>query len=376
MNNAEAELSDEELYDRAMAAGEKSFPIEVADRLLAGENAAKVCRNYRRMTQKNLTEAAGKGNSKFRSVQREVVGADDVGRRLDNFLLARVDVPRQVVYRWIRTGQIRVNRGRAKPSYRLRADDEVRIPPHSPQRPTRDDSPIPDIPVPVLYEDEDLLVVDKPAGLAVHGGSRIRFGLIDVLRQYRGEDGFLELAHRLDRGSSGCLILARSRGALLNVQTQLRKRAVQKIYWALVAGQWRGGAREIRRPLRINRHHAKHRKAVIDEGGMETLTRFRPLEQFAQSCLMEACIETGRTHQIRVHANEAGHPIVGDDRYGSRQVNHWAREQGFRRLFLHARSLGFAHPTHGSAVTVRAPLDPTCKKLLAALRRETRDGSL
>ena len=309
-------------------------------------------------------------------MQRKAVGADDAGRRLDNFLLARAEVPRPVVYRWIRTGQVRVNRGRVKPSYRLRADDEVRIPPHSPEGPARSDLPVPDIPVPVLHEDEDLLVVDKPAGLAVHGGSRIRFGLIDVLRQHRGEDGFLELAHRLDRGSSGCLVLARNRGALLNVQSQLRKRAVRKIYWALVAGQWRGDVREIRHPLRINRHRAKHRKAVVDEEGVETLTRFRPLEQFAQSCLVEACIETGRTHQIRVHANEAGHPVVGDDRYGSRQVNQWAREQGFRRLFLHARSLGFAHPTHGSAVTVRAPLDPACKKLLAVLRREARDRSL
>ena len=313
---------------------------------------------------------------KLHPVQRRAVGADDAGRRLDNFLLARVEVPRQVVYRWIRTGQVRVNRGRAKPSYRLRADDEVRIPPHSPEGRGQPESPVPDIGIPVLYEDDDLLVVDKPAGLAVHGGSRIRFGLIDVLRQHRGEEGFLELAHRLDRGSSGCLILARNRQALLNVQAQLRGRAVRKIYWALVAGQWPEHVRDVRQPLRINRHHAKHRKAVVDEKGMETHSRFRPLEQFVQSCLVEARIETGRTHQIRVHAREAGCPVVGDDRYGNRRVNGWAREQGFRRLFLHARSLGFAHPTHGAAVTVRAPLDSACKKLLAVLRREARDHSL
>ena len=313
---------------------------------------------------------------KLHPVQRRAVGADDTGRRLDNFLLARVEVPRQVVYRWIRTGQVRVNRGRAKPSYRLRADDEVRIPPHSPEGRRHPESPVPDIGIPVLYEDDDLLVVDKPAGLAVHGGSRIRFGLIDVLRQHRGEEGFLELAHRLDRGSSGCLILARNRRALLNVQAQLRGRAVRKIYWALVAGQWPDHVRDVRQPLRVNRHHAKHRKAVVDEKGMETHSRFRPLEQFAQSCLVEVRIETGRTHQIRVHAREAGCPVVGDDRYGNRRVNGWAREQGFGRLFLHARSLGFAHPTHGAAVTVRAPLDSTCKKLLAVLRREARDHSL
>lgn len=320
--------------------------------------------------------AAGKTTPELRPARREVVGADDAGRRLDNFLLARVEVPRQVVYRWVRTGQVRVNRGRAKPSCRLRADDEVRIPPHRPEGQEHSNSPAPDIAVPVLYEDDDLLVVDKPAGLAVHGGSRIRFGLIDVLRQHRGEGGFLELAHRLDRGSSGCLVLARNRGALLNVQSQFRKRAVQKIYWALVAGQWPDHAKDVRKPLRVNRHHARHRKAVVDEEGMETLTRFRPLEQFVQSCLVEARIETGRTHQIRVHASEAGHPVVGDDRYGNRQVNGWARERGFGRLFLHARSLGFVHPARGSGVKVQAPLDPACRKLLAALRREAREGSL
>ena len=313
---------------------------------------------------------SGKKTPKVRQAQRVAAVAEDAGRRLDNFLLARVEVPRQVVYQWIRTGQVRVNRGRAKPSYRLQAGDEVRIPPHSLEGRERSGSSAPDIAVPVLFEDDDLLVVDKPAGLAVHGGSRIRFGLIDVLRQQRGEAGFLELAHRLDRGSSGCLVLARNRGALLDVQSQFRRRAVQKTYWALVAGRWPDPVREVRQPLRINRHHARHRKTVVDEGGVETHTRFRPLEQFARNCLVEACIETGRTHQIRVHANEAGHPVVGDDRYGNRQVNGWAREQGFRRMFLHARSLGLAHPVHGSAMTVRASLDPACRKLLAALRRE------
>ena len=319
---------------------------------------------------------SGKIPTEARQVQRVVAGAEDAGRRLDNYLLARVDVPRRVVYRWIRTGQVRVNRGRVKPSCRLRAGDEVRIPPHSPQGPARPGSPVPDIPVPVLHEDDDLLVVDKPAGLAVHGGSRIRFGLIDVLRQHREGDGFLELAHRLDRGSSGCLAIARNRSALLDMQSQFRRRTVRKTYWVLVAGQWPDRVRDVRQPLRVNRRDARHRKAVVDEGGMQTHTRFRPLEQFARSCLVEARIETGRTHQIRVHAAEAGNPVVGDDRYGDRQVNAWARERGFRRLFLHARLLDFAHPGHGSAVTARAPLDPACRKLLAALCRETRGGSL
>ncbi len=297
------------------------------------------------------------------------VGANELGRRLDNFLLARVNVPRQVVYRWIRTGQVRVNRGRAKPSSRLRADDDVRIPPHEPEGSMKRASPIPDIPVPVLHEDADLLVVDKPAGLPVHGGSRVRFGLIDVLRRRRDEKEFLELAHRLDRGSSGCLILARNRRALLNLQAQFRERSVRKTYWALVAGRWPEEIREAREPLLVRHHHAKRRKSVVDEAGREALTRFHPLEQFARSCLMEVRIETGRTHQIRVHASEAGCPIVGDDRYGSRAVNRWAREQGFRRLFLHARSLELAHPARGGAARFQAPLDSACEKFLTLSRR-------
>ncbi len=308
-------------------------------------------------------------------MKRAVVGAEEAGRRLDNFLLARVEVPRQVVYQWIRTGQVRVNSGRAKPSRRLRADDEVRIPPHSPEG-DRPDSPVPDIPIPILYEDDAVLVVDKPAGLAVHGGSRIRFGLIDVLRQSRDEDGFLELAHRLDRGSSGCLVLARNRRALLGLQAQFRERAVQKTYRVLVAGQWPEDVREIRQSLRVNRHHARHRKAVVDKSGRDTHTRFRPLEQFEPCSLVEACIKTGRTHQIRVHAAEAGHPVVGDDRYGDRQVNGWARKRGFRRLFLHAQSLGFTHPENGSEVTVQAPLDAACEALLSSLRAEAGASSL
>ena len=300
------------------------------------------------------------------------VPSDEAGRRLDNFLLTRADVPRPVVYRWIRTGQVRVNRGRAKPSLRLQTDDGVRIPPYHSEADHRPESTVPDIVVPTLYEDEDILVVNKPAGLAVHGGSRVRFGLIDVLRQHREDSKFLELAHRLDRGSSGCLVLARNRESLLDIQSQLRRRVVRKVYWALVAGKWRGGMRQVHQPLRVNRHHAKNRKSVVDQDGVAAETLFKPLEQFAQTCLMEVCIKTGRTHQIRAHALEAGHPIVGDDRYGNRQVNSWAQQQGFRRLFLHAHMLGFVHPTKKEAMTTQAPLDGFCEALLVHLREEDR----
>ena len=292
---------------------------------------------------------------------------EEDGRRLDNFLLTRTDVPRQVVYQWIRTGQVRVNRGRAKPSSRLRAGDEVRIPPHHPGGLVTKDAAVPDIPIAVLHEDEDLLIVNKPAGLAVHGGSRVRFGLINVLRQQRSEEKFLELAHRLDRGSSGCLVLARNRAALQHMQAQFRNRAVQKLYQVLVAGQWQGGDREMRQSLRINRQHARHRKAIADDQGRQACTWLHPLQQFGKCCLVQARIETGRTHQIRVHASIAGHPVIGDKRYGDYAMNAWAARHGFKRMFLHAHSLDFEHPSEEEIVQVTAPLDAASESFLALL---------
>lgn len=302
------------------------------------------------------------------------VGPEDGGRRLDNFLLARVEAPRKAVYRWIRTGQVRVNRGRAPPSRRLQVGDEVRIPPFRPDGPRGLSRVPPDIPLPVLYEDGDLLILNKPSGLAVHGGSRLGFGLLDVLRAHAHGDGFLELAHRLDRGSSGCLVLARNRDALRHVQAQWRTREAVKIYWVLMAGRWRGGVQDVRQPLQVNRRHAKHRKTVADTQGREAHTRFRPLEQFERACLLEARIATGRTHQIRVHASGLGHPVVGDDRYGDRKVNRWAEQRGFRRLFLHARALELAHPSRPTSIKVAAPLDRACERLLAELRDERPDS--
>ncbi len=310
-----------------------------------------------------------------RPARQVAVDPADDGRRLDNFLLTRVDVPRRAVYRWIRTGQVRVNRGRAPPSRRLHAGDEVRIPPFRLDGLQGLGRTPPDISLPVLYEDENLLILNKPPGLAVHGGSRLGFGLIDVLRAHSGVEGFLELAHRLDRGSSGCLVLARNRDALRHVQAQWQAQEAAKTYWMLAAGQWRGGSRDVRQPLRVNRRHAKHRKTVADAEGREAHTQFQPLEQFEQACLLEARIATGRTHQIRVHASGLGHPIIGDDRYGDRKVNRWAEQHGFRRLFLHARTLELAHPLRQTAIKVTAPLDSACERLLANLRSERPDSS-
>ncbi len=305
-------------------------------------------------------------SSSFSPAQRVRVSDQEVGRRLDNFLLSRVDAPRSAVYRWVRTGQVRVNRRRASPSQRLAEGDEVRIPPHREDAQMDSVAP-PEIEIPVLYEDKDLLVVNKPSGLAVHGGSRLRFGMIDVLRLHRGEES-LELAHRLDRGTSGCLIVARNRPALLGIQRQLRKRQAQKYYRLLVHGCWPEEIEEVRQSLRVNRRRARGRKVVADASGQTARTRFQIVEQFAADCLLEAQITTGRTHQIRVHAQQVGHPVVGDDRYGQRSVNQKAKAQGFRRMFLHAHAVEFAHPVHKKIICAQAPLDAECEDYLDALR--------
>lgn len=298
------------------------------------------------------------------------VAAAEAGRRLDNFLLSRLPVPRRAVYRWIRTGQVRVNGGRAKPAARLAAGDRVRVPPHRADAPAPAPEELPAIEVPVLHEDAHLLAVDKPPGLPAHGGSRAPFGLIDLLRAARGAGEYLELAHRLDRGTSGCLLLARSRAALADLHAQLRGRTVEKVYWCLAAGRWRGGPRAARTPLTVRRSGARGRKSVADAAGRAAATRFAPLERFADACLLEARPETGRTHQIRAHARELGHPLVGDDRYGDRAANRAARARGFRGLFLHARSLRLRHPATGAPLALEAPLGPDAAALLARLRAE------
>ena len=302
--------------------------------------------------------------------QALAVAADEAGRRLDNFLLSRLPVPRRAVYRWIRTGQVRLNGGRAKPAARLAPGDRVRVPPHRAETPPAAPEDLPEIAIPVLHEDAHLLAVNKPPGLPAHGGSRAPFGLIELLRAARGADEYLELAHRLDRGASGCLLLARGRAALADLHAQLRARTVEKVYWCLAAGRWRGGARAARMPLTVRRSGARGRKTVADAGGRAAATRFAPLERFAGACLLEARIETGRTHQIRAHARELGHPLVGDDRYGDRAANRAARARGFRGLFLHARALRLRHPATGAPLALEAPLGRDAAALLARLRAE------
>ena len=309
-------------------------------------------------------------------VQHVTVDAGHAGQRLDNFLLTALKgVPRTHVYRLLRKGEVRVNKGRAKPDYRLETGDVVRLPPVR-----RGESAGPELAAKavaggkfdwlngrVLYEDEHLLVLDKPAGLAVHGGSGVSVGLIEALRQLRPQNPFLELAHRLDRETSGCLILAKSRKALVRLHELLREGGLDKYYLALVAGPWRGGTRTVEAALGKTRPGGQRHIAVGVEG-KESASRFRPVEKFPDQTLVEIHLLTGRMHQARVHAAHIGHPVAGDDKYGARDFNHSMKSRGLARLFLHAARLEFRHPLTGQPLRLMAPLPDELERVLGKLR--------
>ncbi len=293
-------------------------------------------------------------------VVRVTAGEDDAGRRLDNFLLTHLKgVPRAHVYRLIRSGQVRVNSGRVKASYRLVSGDEVRVPPV--RQPDATNAPPPSrlradwIEALVLHEDADLLVLNKPSGLAVHGGSGISLGAIELLRATRGPHCNLELVHRLDRDTSGCLLIAKRAAALRALHAQFREGSVDKRYLALLLGSWSGGARTVDAPLLTDERRGGERHVRVDPAGKESVTHFLPLERFPHAVLADVDLGTGRTHQIRVHAASIGHPVAGDERYG-RSDDPIVTEQGLKRLFLHARLLGFLSPGSGDPMTIEAPL--------------------
>lgn len=309
--------------------------------------------------------------------QLVTVGEGNDGQRLDNFLIAQLKgVPRSWVYRVLRRGEVRVNSGRCKPDRRLQCGDQVRIPPL--RLPVRTQPDIPrglaeQIGQSVLYEDEQLLILDKPAGIAVHGGSGLSHGVIEALRQLRPEQPFLELVHRLDRDTSGCLMLAKRRAALTALQELLRSGRIEKRYLALLAGRIRKGAWRTDLPLRKNTLKSGERVVRVDPQGKAALTRFKVVERFADATLVEVILETGRTHQIRVHAAANGTPILGDEKYGLDEANRAYRELGLRRLFLHAASLRFAWPpTHGRLRTFEAALPAPLDTLLEKLRQVER----
>jgi 23S rRNA pseudouridine955/2504/2580 synthase len=291
------------------------------------------------------------------------------GQRVDNFLLRELKgVPRSHVYRLVRSGEVRVNSRRVDVTYRLQPGDRIRIPP---VRMASSGAPRPTVrPVefPLVHEDDALLVIDKPAGVAVHGGSGISSGVIEQLRAARPEARFLELVHRLDRDTSGLLMVAKKRSALLAMHRALREGGVDKRYLVLVKGRWTRASRDVTLPLRKYLTAAGERRVSVDPGGRESRTRFELIERVGDYSLLAATIETGRTHQIRVQLAQLGFPVVGDEKYGDFDLNKVLAKQGTRRMFLHAERLAFAHPRTGDRLTLVAPLPPELRAILDRIR--------
>ncbi len=305
-------------------------------------------------------------------VQRVQVDADQAGQRLDNFLLTQLKgVPRSHIYKILRSGEVRVNKGRAKPHQKLAFGDEVRIPPirtSSEQVRRVPDDLAQRLREQIIFEDDALLVINKPAGLAVHGGSGVSLGLIEALRQALPGEKRLELVHRLDRDTSGCLMVARSRQALLAMQEQLRDQELGKHYLALCAGQWPRHVRVVDAPLDRSKGGAGERIVRASQDGKMARTEFRVKRRFAEATLLDVQLESGRTHQIRVHSQLAGHPLVGDDKYGKREDNKQFSQLGLKRIFLHAARLEFVHPISGEPMEVEAPLPDDLQTLLSKLQ--------
>lgn len=304
-------------------------------------------------------------------VQMLEISSDLAGQRLDNFLLSRLKgVPRSMVYRIVRKGEVRVNKGRIKPDYRLKAGDIVRVPPVRVSETTKSapakglQQRIEDA---ILYEDKSLLVINKPSGVAVHGGSGISHGVIEALRASRPDTHYLELVHRLDRDTSGCLLIAKKRSALRNLHEQLRLHQVEKIYQALLKGNWGDKKRVIDAPLRKNVLKSGERMVTVSSDGKPAKSIFIPMQCRATASLVKVKLETGRTHQIRVHAGYSGHPIAGDDKYGDEEFNQQMKKLGLKRLFLHAQSLKFTLPESGKSLKVEAPLDQQLQSVLKKL---------
>ena len=291
-------------------------------------------------------------------VQLVTVDENHDGQRIDNFLITYLKgVPRTLVYRILRKGEVRVNKGRAKPDYKLQLHDVVRIPPlhvPEPDAPAKAGSNLlADLEARILYEDKQLLAINKPAGLAVHGGSGIRLGLIEAVRQMRPQEKMLELVHRLDRDTSGCILIAKKRSALTALHDDLREGRVDKRYLALVFGRWPARVKDVKAPLLKNEVTSMVR---VSDSGKTSHTGFTIKQLFEGYSLLEAKPYTGRTHQIRVHAKHSGFALVGDEKYALPEKNAQAANAGFKRLCLHAKTLTFTLPGTGEKIRIDAPL--------------------
>ncbi|EGU55922.1 ribosomal large subunit pseudouridine synthase C [Vibrio nigripulchritudo ATCC 27043] len=307
------------------------------------------------------------------SVQFVDIDDDMAGQRIDNFLRNQLkNIPKSMIYRILRKGEVRVNKKRIKAEYKLQAGDTVRIPPVKTSA-EPEAAPVStklnkvaELEQHIIFEDDHMLILNKPSGIAVHGGSGLKFGAIEALRALRPDARFLELVHRIDRDTSGILLVAKKRSALRHLQAQFREKTVQKYYFALVMGQWKSSCRVVNAPLLKNEVNSIVR---VNPKGKPSETRFKVLEKFEQATLIQASPITGRTHQIRVHTQYTGHPIGWDDRYGDPRFDAYTAKVGLNRLFLHAANIKFEHPGSGDKVDISAPMGDKLEKVLAGLRK-------
>ncbi|WP_296592753.1 23S rRNA pseudouridine(955/2504/2580) synthase RluC [Methylophaga sp.] len=310
------------------------------------------------------------------SVQFIDIRADQAGQRIDNFLITlEKGVPKSRIYRALRKGEVRVNKGRIKQTYRLQAGDQVRVPPLRVSEKVviteLSESLTDALENAILMEDDDILVINKPAGLAVHAGSQIQLGIIEAMRIIRPENRFVELVHRLDRDTSGCLVLAKSRAALLNLQQQMKASETDKRYLTLTRGKWAAQENIVDLALQKNSLSSGERMVVPDINGKKSKTLFEVKQEFAGCQLVAAKLYTGRTHQIRVHSASQSHPVAGDEKYGDREFNKRLRQYGLKRMFLHAWQLSLKHPLTDEPLTFNAELPDTLKDVLKQLEKQS-----
>ena len=311
-------------------------------------------------------------SSQALAAQFVTITEEEAGQRIDNYLL-RVckGVPKSHIYRILRSGEVRVNKGRIDQLYRLEQGDLVRIPPIRIAE-KASSATVPGAEFTIVHEDSHLLVIDKPAGVAVHGGSGVSYGVIEQLRAARPDAKFLELVHRLDRETSGLLLLAKKRSALTNLHDQMREGLTDKRYLTAVAGNWVNKRQHVKLPLHKYTTPDGERRVVVQAGGMESHTVFSLLRKWEDFALLEAELKTGRTHQIRVHLSSSGFPILGDEKYGdfalNKQLQKATETRGaLRRMFLHAYKITFTHPDTGAKMTLQAPLPAECDRFLVSL---------
>jgi 23S rRNA pseudouridine955/2504/2580 synthase len=334
-----------------------------------------LARSSDKMLQTSASICNVKELSKDPAVRREVIGEEAASQRVDNYLVRHCKgVPKSHLYRILRSGEVRVNGRRVGPDYRLQDGDEVRIPPLRLAK--RLPGPVPRTTrqFDILHEDDGVVALDKPSGIAVHGGSGVSFGVIEQIRQQRPEARFLELVHRLDRETSGCLLVAKKRSALTALQAQFREGAVSKIYLAVVRGRWPDPLRHVRATLEKYLTAEGERRVRVSAAGKPAHSVVRLLGRWQSFSLVEVELKTGRTHQIRVHLAHLGFPLCGDDKYGDFGLNRTLGSRGLKRMFLHAAHVRFENPATGEAVIVDAPLPDDLRAFLQNLdRNEVRD---